>query len=66
MVLALALAQKRHSETKGDAMTGLITTKHLISQAHVIIYNFGISVYLKCITKTILSDKPVTFLDCIQ
>ena len=53
-------------KNRGNAMSGVITTKHLISKAHVIIYYFGISVYLRCISRTLLSNKPVTFLDCIQ
>jgi len=47
-------------------MSGVITTKHLISHAHIIIYHFGLFVYLRCVSRTLLSDKPVTFLDCIQ
>jgi hypothetical protein len=47
-------------------MTGFITKKHLICHAHIIILNFGITVYFKCVSKCLLSDKPVTFLDCIH
>ena len=51
---------------RGNAMSGVITTKHLISHAHVIIFHFGLGVYLRCISRALFSHKPITFLDCIR
>lgn len=47
-------------------MNGFITTRHLFTHAHVIVANFGVMVYLRCIFRSVLSDKKVTFLDCIH
>lgn len=67
MGTALALHKPRKRIfTGGNAMSGLITTKHLILYAHLIIYHFGFSVYLRCVSRALLSSKPVTFLDCIR
>lgn len=51
---------------KGNGMSGVIETRHLITHAHVIIYHFGFTTYLRCIIRALFSDKPVTFLDCIH
>ncbi len=47
-------------------MLGVITKRHLLSHAHTIIFHFGLGVYLRCVSKCLLSHHPVTFLDCVQ
>jgi hypothetical protein len=47
-------------------MTGVITTKHLFSHALTILVEFGPRAYFRCLSRTLLSTSPVTFLDCIS
>lgn len=46
-------------------MRGLITTRHLILNAAIIIEEFGWLAYGKCLVQALFSRKPVTFLGCI-
>ena len=52
--------------TKENAMTGVVTTKDLFRCAHIILRHFGPAVYMRCVTRSIFSRKPVTFLDCLR
>ena len=45
-------------------MQGLITTKHLVTKAAVIIHEFGWGTYWRCVTSVVMSRRHVTFLDC--
>ncbi len=47
-------------------MRGLITTKHLVTNAPTIISEFGWAAYLRCLHGAILSRRPVTFLECVM
>ncbi len=46
-------------------MLGCVTTRHLITQGRVIIEEFGIRVYLRCLYRSFLTRRPTTFLECI-
>lgn len=45
-------------------MRGIITTRHLVTNAPTIIHEFGVGAYLRCI-RGVLSRRPVTFLECV-
>lgn len=47
-------------------MRGLITTRHLLTNAPVIIREFGLSAYLTCVKRALLSRRPVTFLEVVM
>ncbi len=47
-------------------MRGIITTRHLVTNASVIIYEFGISTYLRCVAAVMLTRRPVTFLEMVM
>jgi hypothetical protein len=47
-------------------MKGVITTRHLLTHCTVIIRQFGLRCYVRCLVRTLFSAKPVTFLDCIR
>jgi hypothetical protein len=46
-------------------MYGVITTRHLVLKAPVIIQEFGLKTYCRCIYRTITTRRQVTFLECI-
>lgn len=46
-------------------MHGLITTRHLLTKGPLIIREFGLAVYGRCVRAVLLSRQPVTFLDCV-
>ena len=47
-------------------MRGLITTKHLMTNAATIIHEFGVGAYLRCLAAAVLSRREVTFLECVM
>ena len=46
-------------------MRGLITTRHLVTNARLIIQEFGLAAYVRCLSHALLSRRPVTFLECM-
>jgi hypothetical protein len=46
-------------------MRGIITTRHLVTNAPTIIAEFGVAAYFRCLTRTLLYKRPVTFLECV-
>ena len=51
--------------TRTHRMCGAITTRHLVTNAATIIVEFGMGAYLRCLSRVLLSRKPVTFLSCV-
>lgn len=47
-------------------MQGIITTRHLVTNAPTIIHEFGFTAYLRCVANVLLSRRPVTFLECVM
>ena len=47
-------------------MRGLITTRHLVTNAPTIIQEFGFAAYMRCVAIALLSRRPVTFLECVM
>ena len=47
-------------------MRGIITTRHLVTNAPTIIHEFGVVAYVRCVAITLLSRRPVTFLECVM
>lgn len=46
-------------------MRGLITTRHLLVHAPMIVAEFGLRTYLRCIAAALVSRRRVTFLECV-
>ncbi len=46
-------------------MRGLITTRHLVTHAHLIMTLFGVRAYLKCVS-CVLRKGETTFLDAVS
>lgn len=46
-------------------MSGVITTRHLILHADVIVREFGWRIYGRCVVRSLLSPRPVTFVECV-
>jgi uncharacterized protein YbaA (DUF1428 family) len=53
-------------QSDNEAMRGLITTKHLMTNAVVIISEFGVVTYLRCLAAAVLSRRHTTFLECVM
>ena len=49
----------------GVAMDGLITTRHLLSHSTLIVGEFGLRCYLRCLQRALFSSRRVTFLECV-
>ncbi len=47
-------------------MDGFITTYDLLAHPAIIIREFGVRCYLRCLNRAFLSKKRVTFLECIE
>jgi hypothetical protein len=47
-------------------MQGIITTRHLVTNASTIISEFGLGAYVRCVTAAMLSRRPVTFLEMVM
>jgi len=45
-------------------ISGVITTRHVIRHAAVIVREFGAAAYLRCCL-VILRGRPATFLECV-
>jgi len=45
-------------------ISGLITTRHVITHAGIIVREFGAAVYLRCCL-VLLRRQRVTFLECV-
>ncbi len=47
-------------------MRGLITTRHLVTNAPTIINEFGMKAYMRCVAACVLSKRHVTFLEVVM
>ncbi|MBI3178985.1 MAG: hypothetical protein HYZ27_04950 [Deltaproteobacteria bacterium] len=47
-------------------MHGIITTRHLVTNAPTIIHEFGMVAYMRCLFAAVLSRREVTFLECVM
>jgi hypothetical protein len=45
-------------------ISGVITTRHVIRHAAIIVREFGAAAYLRCCL-VILRGRPATFLECV-
>ncbi len=45
-------------------MHGVIHTRHLFTHGNVIVREFGVGVFARCLWRTIVCRRPVTFLEC--
>lgn len=45
-------------------MVGIVTTRHLIAYSAVILHEFGGLCLLRCVWRTLTTNRPVTFLEC--
>ncbi len=46
-------------------MDGLITTRHLLSHSTLIVGEFGIRCYLRCLQRALFTSRRTTFLECV-
>lgn len=47
-------------------MQGIITTRHLVTNAPTIINEFGIAAYMRCLAAALSSRRDVTFLEVVM
>ncbi len=47
-------------------MQGLITTRHLVTNAPVIMKEFGVGAYVRCLAAATLGRRKVTFLEVVM
>ena len=47
-------------------MQGLITTRDLVTNAPVIINEFGMGAYMRCLVAAVLTRRKVTFLEVVM
>ena len=47
-------------------MRGLITSRHIVTNAPTIIHEFGMGAYLRCIAACMFSRRNVTFLEVVM
>lgn len=47
-------------------MVGVVTTRHLFTHSRTIVQEFGARCYLRCVWRTLTSNRAVTFLECVD
>lgn len=47
-------------------MLGIITTRDLVTNASLIVHEFGVATYLRCLAAVMLSRRQVTFLEIVM
>jgi hypothetical protein len=47
-------------------MVGFITTRSLLTHPSLIVREFGMQCFVRCIWRTLTLDRNVTFLECIR
>jgi hypothetical protein len=47
-------------------MVGRIQSRHLLTHSPTIIHEFGIGCYFRCVWRTLVARRAVTFLECID
>lgn len=47
-------------------MKGIITNRHLVTNASVIIREFGVTAYVRCVAACVFARRPVTFLEMVM
>jgi hypothetical protein len=47
-------------------MTGVVTTRHLFTHSRTIVHEFGGRCYLRCVWRTLVQRRVVTFLECVD
>jgi hypothetical protein len=50
----------------GGNMRGIITGRHLLTNAPTIIQEFGVIAYLRCLTMCVFGRRPTTFLEMVM
>jgi hypothetical protein len=48
----------------GIVMVGVVSTRHLLICSAVILREFGVFCLLRCVWRTLTTNRPVTFLEC--
>jgi hypothetical protein len=46
-------------------MVGLVRTRDLFFHSPLILREFGIACWVRCLMRSLLADRPVTFLECL-
>jgi hypothetical protein len=46
-------------------MQGFITTREILLHPRLVVGEFGVRVYLRCLVRIACYSRPVTFLECI-
>jgi hypothetical protein len=46
-------------------MVGRVTTRHLLTHSAVIVQEFGARCFFRCIWRSLVSNRNVTFLECV-
>ena len=45
-------------------MAGVVHTRHLLTHSTVIVREFGVRCFARCLWRTFVCRRPVTFLEC--
>jgi hypothetical protein len=46
-------------------MVGFITTRHLFAHPILIVREFGVRCFARCVWRTLSADRATTFLECL-
>jgi hypothetical protein len=57
---------KAFPATRKDSMRGVITTRHLVTHAPLIVRLFGVRAYFKCVACVFRKGGRATFLDAVS
>jgi hypothetical protein len=58
-------AKARPPGMRRSVMVGIITTRSLLAHPSLIVREFGVHCFARCIWRTLTSGRNVTFLECI-
>jgi hypothetical protein len=46
-------------------MVGLVRTRDLFIHSSLILHEFGVACFARCLRRALISRRPVTFLECL-
>lgn len=65
-MLKEVLFRKQSTRMHGHRMRGVITTRHLVTHAPLIMRLFGVRAYFKCVACVLKKGGRATFLDAVS
>jgi hypothetical protein len=47
-------------------MVGVVRTRHLLTHSAIIVREFGVRCWVRCMWRAVVAKRKVTFLECVE